>query len=235
MTLEAFLHHNQIILSKDVLSTCLRGISIMAHGTDPLHTADHVFRMLDDLDLMRQKIKSINWSKINYEVLLLAIVWHDTYKSGHFPKTKRRMFFDHVLAEGIASMRMFTREAKKQGINPKIIKTVRYAIRKHSMFQILPRRTQEAKVLKYLDELEDWSLPRFQHIIDHIHSFSDLAPRLSPIIKFYFTHVMLRRNGNRHFPVWVQSEYRRRKSAFARGMADKVKASFHQLRSHKPV
>lgn len=222
MTLDLFLKTHKLHLSPSSKKIADLGLEIMSQSRDPLHSVDHVYRMLDDLDLMIYHLTEINWAKVNLEILTLSVIWHDTYKSTQIFSSKRKLFFDHVLADGLGSMRFFKSKAKNSGMDRKIVSKVGYAIRKHSIFQIMPRLTVESKILKYLDELEDWSFERFDHALSHSNSIKEIVFRLRPVLKFYFSHWMNRKNGNRKYPVWVKTEYKRRKALFLDQMGEKV-------------
>ncbi len=213
MTLNRLLHKNNITLIQDVYNACKEGIRLMSKSPDPLHNHHHILNMLKDLDLMLSNDHEINWKKVNFNVLLLSITWHDIWKSQRLPKSRKKLVY-HWFAEGIGSMRLFSKETKKYHFDPMITKKVRYAIRKHPYFQLLPKRTIESKILKSLDELEDFSIDRFKEGLNSIHELSEVSPRLASLFRFYYQHWISRKNGYGSKYSWSRIEYQKRKHVF---------------------
>jgi hypothetical protein len=213
MTLKKLIQKNHINLIPDVKSACEEGIKRMLKSPDPLHNHRHIQNMLKDLDIMLSEDREIIWEKVNFNILLLAITWHDIWKSQRLPKSRKKLVY-HWFAEGIGSMRLFSKETKKYHLNPTISRKVRYAIRKHSTFQFLPKRTVESKILKSLDELEDFSIDRFKDALNSIHTLSEASPRIASLFRFYYQHWISRKNGYGSKYSWSRIEYQKRKHIF---------------------
>ena len=98
--------------------------------------------------------------KIDFQVLLLSICWHDVWISKRIPKNLIHLTF-HQIVEGLGSALIFKKYALKAKLNKKLLRSVYYAIRKHSSFQVIPPFTLEAKILIDLDKLELWNNYRF--------------------------------------------------------------------------
>jgi hypothetical protein len=213
MILNKLLQKNHITLWPDVYNACKEGIRRMSKSPDPLHNHHHILSILKDLDIMLSEDHEINWEKVNFNVLLLAITWHDIWKAQRLPKSRKKLVY-YWFAEGIGSMRLFSKETKKYHLDPLISKKVRYAIRKHPPFQFLPKRTIESKILKSLDELEDFSIDRFKEGLNSIHELSEVSPRLASFFRLYYQHWISHKNGYGNKYSWSRIEYQKRKHVF---------------------
>jgi len=156
MDVKTFISKNKIKLSPKALNLCQEAIERMKSGHDGLHNEKHVFRLLDNLDQFLKEETTIDKSKINFEVLLISLCWHDVWEATLLPNNIFLILFDMVF-EGIGSMLKFAKRAKEVGLSKEITKEVKYAIRKHVRIKILPIKTLEAKILKDMDILDLWS------------------------------------------------------------------------------
>lgn len=146
-------------LKEEVFRFCQDGIDLMKESIDPIHDDGHVLRLLEILDRFLIQNQEIQENQIDFEVLLVAICWHDAWRSRKFPGYWLPALWQFFW-EGMGSRRLFVREAKEIGLEKGIINPVRYAIRKHSRFQFLSTKTLEAKILRDMDSLEFWSKER---------------------------------------------------------------------------
>lgn len=169
--------------------------------------------MLDDLDRMMTQEKSIDWKKINYEVLLLSIFWHDVWKSLKQPTNKRKMIYQNFW-DGMGSMRVFGKRAKLFSIDKPTVREVKYAIRKHSGIQFLPKTTIESKILRDLDRLEEWSVNRLFEGLSLMEQSQYLTPKLVKVAKFYFEHWMMRHSRKHMYFPWTDKEIVIRRKIF---------------------
>ena len=185
----------------------------MSKSIDPLHSQNHIYRILDDLQRFKLEDDEVKWSTVNFEVLLLAICWHDTWKSFKFPHSKKAMLY-HNFVDGLGSMRLFSKRVKRLNLEKKIINKAKYAIRKHSSFQILPKRTLESKILRYLDQLEEWSVDRVKEALGSSPKFQELLAKLYNLAKYYFEHKMLTSTDKKYYFAWSKSQFRDRKNQF---------------------
>lgn len=135
-----------------------QGYGMMKVSKDPYHDHTHVDRMLADLQRFLDHKKEQN--KVNPEVLLLSTAWHDSWKSGRVAGNEIELLY-HQFMDGLGSVALFEAAAKKQGLEKDLTQQVSYAIRKHAHFQFLPVQTEEAKLLRDLDDLDLWSVERF--------------------------------------------------------------------------
>ncbi|RJQ37332.1 hypothetical protein C4559_03760 [Candidatus Microgenomates bacterium] len=185
----------------------------MEKSKDPLHNQFHVFRILDDLNAFLKENKEIDINKINYEVLLLSICWHDTWKSKRFPGSIGLLFYQ-LIKDGTGSMALFKRYAKKTTLDKEILKETKYAIKKHGEFQILPRKTLESKILKDLDLLEKWSLERLKPLEKKYLVPEKINLKLLRLAKFYFDHFLFPMKKSKFYFKWSQIEFKKRKTFF---------------------
>lgn len=213
MELQEFLTKNEICFLDPVLFLCEEGIKIMQNSVDPVHDERHVFRILHDLDRFFKEEAQINRSKIDLETLLLSICWHDTWKSKRFPTNPVSLLLDQIL-EGLGSARVFTKQAKEVQLELKLIRSVKYSIRKHSRFQILPIKTLEARILKDLDNLEEWSLEKMESLKKKFLAPDKINPRLLKLAKFWFDHFMAKTTDSGFHFHWSKTEFVKRKKLY---------------------
>ena len=213
MELYEFLTKNGINLPDPILSLCEEGIGVMRNSVDPVHDENHIFRILYDLDRFFKEEAQIDKSGIDLEVLLLSICWHDVWKSRRFPTNPALLLLDQIL-EGRGSARMFTRRAKEVLLETNLVYPVSYSIRKHSRFQILPIKTPEAKILKDLDNLEEWSLERLKLLKKKFLISGQINPRLLRLAKFWFDHFMTKTTDSGFHFQWSKTEFAKRKKLY---------------------
>lgn len=213
MSLDEFIIKNKINLSDEAIRICEAGIEIMRKSINPLYNEKHVFSIISNLDTFLQQEK-IDKAKINFDVLLLSICWHDVWRTRRFLSLSMLSFlFDHT-EEGTGSMGMFSSVANTFGLDKETIREAKYAIRKHSGFQILPIKSLEGKILKDLDGLEEWSLDRIKPLTDEYVFLGIMDLKVMKLVKFYFDHFMVKDlAGSFHFG-WPQEEFKRRKKLF---------------------
>jgi hypothetical protein len=133
-----------------------KAVEFMSNSKDPGHGMEHINTLLIETD---QFFKSTgNKFKIDREILVLALYWHDVWKSQIKPNWGNYLFLQ--LYEGLGSMFMFKTHARTVDLEPEKIRCVSYAIRKHSAFQGLRARTLEAQLLWDVDTLDAWNTHR---------------------------------------------------------------------------
>ncbi len=213
MTLSRFLKTTNITLPKNSEDACQKAIRLMTKSLDPLHSENHIFRMLDDLNAFMTSDSEINWKKINFEILLLSICWHDTWKSKKFPRSKKAMLY-HNLVDGLGSMRVFGKHSKQFNLTKFVSNKTKYAIRKHSSFQFLPKRTLEAKILRDLDQLEEWSIVRVDEALGSSQKFMDLLEKVFNMAKYYFEHKMLTATDKKFYFRWSKKQFAKRRGVY---------------------
>jgi len=211
MNLETFLSKNQISLPQKTHALCKEAIQTMKKSRDLLHKDNHIFRLLDSLDKLLEKDQKLDKSQIDIEVLLLSICWHDAWRAKRVPRNYFLMFFDDLF-EGIGSMFMFAKSAKEANLSKNLANQVKYAIRKHSRFQILPIKTTEAKILSDVDYLDLFSMERANTLKrKYLSNPKKINLKLLKLAKFYFDHFLARIKASTFYYQWSKSEFMRRR------------------------
>lgn len=165
MTVQQFIDLWDIKLSPPAQQLCHIGLEILEKSTDPTHDLSHVEALLDNANYLITH-ERLDQKKLKFEVLTLAITWHDVWKSAYVPKNVVQLFYSFYW-DGLGSSRLFETHARRVGLDLETKKATSYAIRKHHSVQFLPRNTLESKILKDCDELELWSLGRAQVMYEH--------------------------------------------------------------------
>lgn len=214
MTLLAFTKKHHIRLSTEILLACMEGINQMSQSRDDMHDHTHVQSILESLDKFIQENTEVPTSAIDFNSLLLAICWHDVWKSKRLPTGKSKAIL-HQVAEGVGSMQMFSRETKRFHLSPSIQKKVRFAIRKHSMFQLLPTRRHnlEARILQDLDKLDTWKPSRLRRGLVSLQNANTLTPGFIRLFRLYFRYRMLPGSQKANF-LWTVKEMQAWKNDF---------------------
>lgn len=166
MYIDNFLHnHPHIKISKNALMLCRVGEQKMALSVDPLHDDNHIGRLLNNLKYFLKSHQ--NYHKINFEILLLAICWHDVWKAERHTLNLLKLVY-YQAYEGIGSLLIFSKHAL--GLIPNdIIAEVNYAIRKHAQFQLFPLSSLESKILKDIDDLDMLNAQRMSYLLSKLN------------------------------------------------------------------
>ncbi|MFH1404528.1 MAG: hypothetical protein ABIH21_00320 [Patescibacteria group bacterium] len=180
----------------------------MSQSKDDTHDEQHVERILGHLSYFLTKNPDQK-QQLDFEILLLAICWHDTWKSTRNPNTLMTFLFDNYW-DGYGSYFTFLKESKNSGVNPKTRKRVAYAIRKHGFAEPFPRRTNEAKLLKDIDVLEKWNIERFDKTRKEWFSEPGTKGRLL-MLKFAKKIFYDSQRDNHFYHKWFEQEYNKRK------------------------
>jgi hypothetical protein len=211
--LRRFAKDNGVVLGENVIDACNFAAEEMDKSRDPLHNFEHVEAMMNDLQQFMNEDKTMKWNKVDMEAVILAIYWHDVWKSKKFSKSIKTMLA-HNMYEGIGSMRIFGRYAKKFKIGKLTSKRVSYAIRKHSLLQFLPKRSVESKILFDLDNLQQWSVKRIVDMIKAFGNLRNLNPIFFKMADLYFRRRMLKINENKYYFKWSQGQLTARRKVF---------------------
>ena len=148
------------VTSEKIKAMLDKAVEFMATTKDTSHGMDHIRNLLQEANTFFKSTG--DRLDIDREVLLLALYWHDVWKSQHKPTRGNYLF--QQLYEGLGSMFMFKKHARLTGLSPKITAPVSYAIRKHSALQRLPAKTLEAQLLWDVDTLDIWNSERVQSV-----------------------------------------------------------------------
>ncbi len=158
MNLPDFCHKYNISLDDRTHAVSSYALKKMSHSKNQHHDVEHVYRMFDDLSHLLD-INPKLLKKINFQVLLPAICWHDVWISRRQTNGFLELLW-HQFLEGRGSANLFSLYAKEI-IPPSLVDQIAYCIRKHSSIQFLPTFNLEAKILADLDKLEMWNICRF--------------------------------------------------------------------------
>ena len=169
----------------------------MTNSKDPGHGLDHISNLLEETDRFF-KFTGTKF-KIDHDILLLSLYWHDVWKSQIKPNWRNYLFLQ--LYEGLGSMFMFRTYARSVDLAPEMIRSVSYAIRKHSAVQGLRAKTLEAQLLWDVDTLDIWNTKRTRAALQnmgriHISAFDA-----------YIRYV--KRAGSRFYFEWSRNEVRK--------------------------
>jgi len=178
---------------------------IMSESKDMLHDKGHISRMITDWNILSTKINK----KIDCDVVVLAICWHDTWLATHNYEGIIGALFEYIY-EGVGSMLMFNKIAKRECLDEKTRKDVAYAIKNHPGLPTSKHKTIEAKILWDVDNLETWSWERLVGMYEENKSNKQMIA----MAKTYFEIVMKKRTSDRLYFDWSKSEFDKRKKVF---------------------
>jgi hypothetical protein len=145
-----------------------KAVDFMINSKDPGHGMEHISNLLHQTNRFFKSTE--NKFKIDRETLVLALYWHDVWKAQIRPSWGNYLFLQ--LYEGLGSMFMFKSHASRVGLPPEMIRSVSYAIRKHSAVQGLRAKTLEAQLLWDLDTLDTWNLKRTRLAIRNLEGIN---------------------------------------------------------------
>jgi hypothetical protein len=185
------------ITSQKIKTMLEKAVEFMTHTKDPSHGMDHINHLLEETNrFFRSTGDKFDADR---EVLLLALYWHDVWKSQNKPNWGN--YLVQQLYEGLGSMLMFRKNARMVGLSPATTGSVSYAIRKHSAFQILSARTLEAQLLWDVDTLDLWDSQRARD------AFRSLGRINIPAFDSYIRY-MKKAGTHLHFE-WSRNEVRK--------------------------
>jgi|WetSurMetagenome_2_1015567.scaffolds.fasta_scaffold17330_6 hypothetical protein len=159
-----FIQRHSLNFSKNELELSKEAIDMMVDSLDVHHNETHAYRLLDYLDkfMGTKEFENIS-NQVDLKSFFIAILWHDVWKSERDPSNVFLLMRD-ILLEGVGAARKFGKYAKKYNLKTDVYKKARYAIRKHSLIQIAPLMTWEAKILSDIDALDGLSLDRIYYV-----------------------------------------------------------------------
>lgn len=185
------------------------GLSLLKKTKDGVHGVDHVKALWKSyLDF---KKANPNKMYLDDRVMAQAIVFHDIWKA---QADRSKYFFKVILEEyfeGSWSADIYREHALMLKIDKKVIEKVVYAIKKHSTGNLLPRSTNEAKLLFDLDELEFFKFRRFKKGFEN---FKFGVDRQVAAAKSYFR---MRSKKGFYFD-WSHEKFEKRKNKFLNGL-----------------
>ena len=184
-----------------------QAVEMMTSSKDPSHGLEHINNLLQETGRFFESTG--NKFEINKEILLLALYWHDVWKSQIKPSWKNFLFLQ--LYEGLGSMFLFKKHARVAGLSPEITRTVSYAIRKHSIFQGLPARTLEAQLLWDMDTLDVWNSQRTRVVMRNLGAVN---------ISIFDSYIRyMKKSGIHLYFEWTRNEVRKLAPLFFQEMS----------------
>lgn len=179
------------------------GVLLMKKSKDPLHDINHIITLKENYE----EFKKEGETKTEDKIMFHSIVFHDTFKAAN-PRVSSgfRLIWDEIY-EGVGSSKIFGKRANKVGLDKDLIKEVMYTIRKHPLFNFMPRATKEAKLLFDLDELEFWNFERFKK------SFNVFQFDLNRHIEATMAYLKHRTNKGFYFE-WSRHKFEKNKPNF---------------------
>jgi len=223
MTLDELITKHHIVLSSETYMWCNRAIEAMKDTIDPLHDDSHILRIFSYLDKLITEDKTLDIHSINFEALLLAICWHDLWKSTRFPSTLKAILFDKYW-DGLGSAKVFRTNLKDE-VDKKTYKKAHYAINVHStpfFLMRLRKRSLEAKILSDLDSLDKWSMERTMAAAEKL--MGKLDKRKMKLAKFFYEYFIKRGDKESgYFLDWTKQERLKMKNAFIKEADKQIK------------
>ena len=198
MRFEEFLVKHDIILDKKINDICESGIYIMGESKDPHHAESHINRIFDELDNFLIYEETIDKNKLEMDVLLTSICWHDVWKSKQKQNTSIfKIIYDQIM-DGRGSKRIFNKYIQDKGLSKDKAHKISYSILNHSPIsyffgfkKFFPLKTIESIVLKDIDELDAWSLIRFENLKESYLGKNKLTDeKLIRVAKWWVSNVM---------------------------------------------
>jgi len=210
MKLHEFLSENKIKLESDLLNLCEDGINIMRESIDDSHNHNHVYRLFDFAhNLINAEGEDVS-EKLNFDIFVPAICWHDTWKAGRFTNDSLKVFIFDQYWDGLGSARKFSKHIKTYypTMDAKLYKEIKYSVRQHgglskSLFGV---KNIETKVLCDIDTLDLWSMKRIKSMADKYLNHEHVNKRSRGIVRYYVKKYLKVDDDKFHFD-WSKSEY----------------------------
>ncbi|HSJ87059.1 MAG TPA: hypothetical protein VK909_07605 [Anaerolineales bacterium] len=184
-----------------------KAVEFMSNTKDHSHGMEHINHLLRNANRFFKATGDT--FDIDKEILLLALYWHDVWKSQNKPAPRNYLF--QQLYEGWGSMLMFKKYAKVVGLPQQMIRAVSYAIRKHSAVQLRPAKTLEAQLLWDMDMLDLWNVQRVQSVFRNLKWIN---------IPIFDSYILYMQKIGVHFNFeWTKNEVKKRKPFFFEAMS----------------
>lgn len=211
MELSEFISKHQIIISPATAESCKTALEKMSKSEDVLHDLGHIARIFDLLDEFLINETRVRKDQINFEVLLLAISWHDTWKATRRDKRFWNLLFS-LYYDGIGSAKIFKKQNKILPID--IFEQALFAIARHSPPRLVWYKTLELKILRDLDGLEEWSIERLDGLVSQFENNRTAIHRLGRWLKLYFNLVLKKQKAKKYYFPWPREVFSERKKVY---------------------
>ncbi len=220
MTLEKFLSKNKIQLAESIKNLCLQGIETTAESVDPFHDIFHLYRIFDNLNRFLNETQEIAKEEVDFDTLLLAICWHDSWT---VKKSLKNIFngFLKIFWDGWGSMLVFNQATKKTRLDRNLLRKTKYLISNHHScrFPLFQIKFMETKILVDMDRLDEWSLERIKKAEESLLKQYPIIPlKIMKIANFWLKKKLMKMNINSFHFFWSREEFLKRKPVFLRGI-----------------
>ncbi len=209
-----FIEKHHIELTPEERLLCDEAMRVMKDSVDVHHDMSHIHRLLGYLDeFMATEEYALIADRIDLNVVLIACLWHDCWRSTKDPKYVHGLLW-YTLYEGFGATSTFALAARKVGLDESLASPIRYAIRKHSFLQMTGLRTLEARLLSSIDTIDHFSLDRLKklerkYLVDH--AISSLTLKLA---KFSIRAFLEREHRSTSFFKWSEAKMAESKVRF---------------------
>ena len=194
----------------------------MEKSIDPAHNAEHIENILNNLEEFLES-GEIKRSRINFEVLLVSICWHDVWKSMRMPDDILSVFVNQVW-DGWGSARIFKKEVGLKDEEEGKLRKVFWIIGNHprDMTIHIPFRMYlETKILKDMDRLERWNLKRHDDFFEKLLVVRDEKNQkyVNWLIKFFKEKYTLWSDSDKkYYFQWTKQEFKKRRDIYLRNL-----------------
>ncbi|MFA5828395.1 MAG: hypothetical protein WC841_03515 [Candidatus Shapirobacteria bacterium] len=216
--LNEFIKKYRIEISPLSMRLCREGIERMKKSIDPAHDEKHVENILENIDGFLES-KEVKVERINFEILLVAICWHDVWKSTRMPDSIVSVLVNQIW-DGWGSAKVYKREVKLGKEENKRLRKVFWIIGNHprDMTVHMPFRTYlETKILKDADRLERWNLKRHVDFFEKLALVRDVESQkwVRWLIKFFKKKYTLWSDSDKKYYFrWAKDEFRKRREMY---------------------
>jgi hypothetical protein len=150
---------------------------------------------------------------VDLKPLFLAVLWHDIWRTEREPLNIFCLMRD-ISMEGLGAARKFKKYAKKYQLDEALFHKTSYVIRKHSLIQIMPLRTWEAKILADIDALDGLSLDRL-YLLEKKYLFNQPANTMYLwMARFALKLFVKNKTEKSFFFTWSKRKYLKMKKDF---------------------
>lgn len=191
--------NNNFIVSDNIINFCQKAINISEKSKDKLHDQYHLERILKNAILFIKENPNL---PINFEVLFISICWHDVWKNTFNSSNLIKLLCNYFL-DGIGSVIILIPFSLLNKISLRTTVGSSYAILVHPRFNFLPLLTNEAKILRDLDVLDEFSKERFTELKKTL--MNKKRSLYFYILKKYF-EIFLKKENKFYFE-WVKNLY----------------------------
>lgn len=190
------------------------GANLAGKTSDKAHGINHIKAIRDSYIQFRMD----NSPKIvpDDRVMAHSIVFHDIYKMLKVRSKNTIGIIAEEAYEGLGSARIFANKAHSVGLDTKLASNVIYAIRKHSLFNILPRITKEARLLFDLDDLEGLNVDRYKEM------FNQFKFDINTQIKIVASYLKMRSKMGFYYD-WSRAVFDKKKDKFMEELYQLIK------------